>query len=65
MSDSNGSAIAETSPDGKTYRGSLAMGPMNGTVQDVYSKTDNNHVTIHSTASIGGQSGTTIITCAR
>jgi hypothetical protein len=65
MSDSNGSAIAETSTDGKTYRGSLAMGPMNGTVQDVYSKTDNNHVTIHSTAAVGGQSGTTVITCAR
>jgi hypothetical protein len=63
--DSNGSAAAETSADGKTYRGSMSMGPMNGTVQDVYTKTDNNHVTVRSTAAVGGQSGTTVITCSR
>jgi hypothetical protein len=62
---SDGSAGAETSPDGKSYRGSMNMGTMSGTVQDVYSKTDDNHVAIHSTATIGGQTETTTINCSR
>jgi hypothetical protein len=38
---------------------------MNGTIKETYAKTDNNHVTINSAADIGGQSGTTVITCSR
>lgn len=64
-SDSTGAASAETSVDGKTYRGSLSMGPMNGTAQDTYAKTDDNHVTIHSVGTLGGQSETTVVTCSR
>lgn len=62
---SDGSAGTETSTDGKTYRGSMNMGTMTGTAQDVYSRTDNNHVAIHSTAAIGGQTAATTINCSR
>jgi hypothetical protein len=64
-SDSNGAASAETSPDGKTYRGSMNMGSMNGTAEDVYTKVDNNHATVRSTATIGGQTATTTVSCSR
>jgi hypothetical protein len=64
-SGSDGTASAETSADGKTYRGSMNMGPMSGTVQDVYTRVTNNHATVRSTASIGGQSGTTTVDCTR
>lgn len=62
---SDGSAGTETSTDGKTYRGSMSMGAMNGTAEDVYNRTDNNHVAIRSTATIGGQTATTTISCSR
>jgi hypothetical protein len=65
MADSNGSAVAEVSSDGKTYKGTMNMGPMNGTVQDTYNKSDNNHVNITSAATIAGQSATTTISCSR
>src|SRR6185437_722197 len=62
---SDGSASVETSADGTSYRGSMNMGPMSGTAQDVYSKTDNNHVSIRSSATIGGQTAATTISCSR
>jgi hypothetical protein len=64
-SGSDGTASSETSADGKTYRGSMSMGPMNGTAEDVYTRVDNNHATVRSTASVGGQSGTTTVNCSR
>jgi hypothetical protein len=64
-SDSNGAASAETSADGKTYRGSMNIGPMNGTSEDVYTKVDNNHASVRSTATIGGQTATTTVSCSR
>jgi hypothetical protein len=62
---SDGSAGSETSSDGKVYRGSMSMGSMTGTMQDTYARSDNNHVTINSSATIGGQSATTVIKCLR
>ncbi len=64
-SDSNGGAAAETSADGKTYRGTMSMGPMNGTAEDVYTRVDNNHATVRSTATIAGQTAVTTISCSR
>lgn len=64
-SDSMGAAAAEISSDGKTYKGTMSMGPMNGTVQDTYTKTADNKVAVHSVATVAGKSNTTDVNCSR
>ncbi len=64
-SDSMGAAAAETSPDGKIYKGTISMGQMTGTAQDTYTKVSDTKVTIHSSATIGGKAYTTEVSCSR
>ncbi|MGZ3497338.1 MAG: hypothetical protein ACXWNK_07905 [Vulcanimicrobiaceae bacterium] len=64
-SDTMGMGISEQSTDGKAYNGVIAIGKMNGTVQDTYNKLSDNKVAIHSVLSMGGKQDATDTTCTR
>lgn len=64
-SDSMGGAAAQTSADGKTYKGTMSMGPMSGTETDTYTKVSDTKVTIHSVTSLGGKTDASDINCTK
>ncbi|MGA8532706.1 MAG: hypothetical protein WB615_01210 [Candidatus Tumulicola sp.] len=63
--DSTGAHGTATSPDGKTYTGTSAIGPMSMTVTSTYTRVSENNVTFHEVISGAGQQATIDSSCTR